>query len=113
MKLRAILLARLIPLLVGAGIPTANAQTNAAERTWLFRLLDGSYLVDDCLICGPPTFQQPMRGGFTLALTEDIPPFVRYEIRDISFVAGMPSTSGRVANSGCRPRKASTTHNWA
>jgi hypothetical protein len=66
----------------------AGAQTNASALQWQYRLLDGSTLIDDCLICARPTILQPLRGGFRLVLIEDIPPFTRYELREISFLAG-------------------------
>jgi len=66
----------------------AGAQTNATTLHWQYRLLEGSTLIDDCLICARPTILQPMRGSFRLVLIEDIPPFTRYELREISFLAG-------------------------
>src|SRR2546427_13244771 len=66
----------------------AGAQTNASGLQWQYRLVEGSTLVDECLICARPTILQPMRGSFRLVLIDDIPPFTRYELRDISFQAG-------------------------
>src|SRR3989442_5667566 len=66
----------------------AGAQTTATALDWQYRLLEGSTLVDDCLICARPTILQPMRGSFRLVLIEDVPPFTRYELREISFQAG-------------------------
>src|SRR5437899_3367261 len=66
----------------------AGAQTNATGIQWQYRLLEGSTLIDDCLICARPTILQPMRGSFRLVLLQDFPPFTRYELREISFLAG-------------------------
>src|SRR6185369_471745 len=67
------------------------AQTSATALDWQYRLLEGSTLVDDCLICARPTIEQPLRGSFRLVLISDIPPFAHYELRDVSFVAGSPA----------------------
>src|SRR5881394_8476 len=62
-----------------------------AALDWQYRLLDGSTLLDDCLICARPTIQQPVRGTFRLVPISDIPPFAHYELRYVSFVAGSPA----------------------
>ncbi|PYI82679.1 MAG: hypothetical protein DME26_16805 [Verrucomicrobia bacterium] len=61
----------------------AQSSTN---QTWAYRLVEGSYLVDDCLICERPTIQWPLRGTFNLALVEENPLFRRFAVRDINFV---------------------------
>src|SRR6266705_6103518 len=66
----------------------AGPQTNTTVLDWHYQLLEGSTLLDDCLICARPTILQPMRGSFRLVLIEDIPPLARYELREISFQAG-------------------------
>src|SRR2546430_880420 len=66
--------------LIGAVVSPVEAQTNAAGGPWVYRLLEGSYLIDDCLPCARPTFMLPMRGSFTLILTEDNPLLARYEL---------------------------------
>src|SRR5881394_552203 len=71
----------------------AGAQTKATALDWHYRLLEGSTLVDDCLICGRPTILQPLRGSFRLVLIEDIPPFTGYALRDISFLGGSLTNS--------------------
>ncbi len=76
--------------LIGPVIWPLNAQTNSPSPAWTYRLLEGSYLIDDCLPCARPTIMQPMRGSFTLVLTEDNPLLARYELRDLSFVAASP-----------------------
>ena len=69
----------------------AGAQTTATALNWQYRLLEGSTLVDDCLICARPTILQPMRGSFRLVLIENTPLFSRYALRDVSFLAGSPT----------------------
>src|SRR5262245_22221386 len=71
----------------------AGAQTSPTQSEWQYRLLEGSTLVDDCLICGRPTILQPLRGSFRLVLLQDIPPFVRYELREMSFWVGNASNA--------------------
>lgn len=50
-----------------------------------YTLLDGSYFVDDCLICGRPTIMQPLRGTFDLVLIQDTPPYLKYALRNMDF----------------------------
>ena len=54
-----------------------------------YTLLEGSYFVDDCLICGRPTIQLPMGGTFDLLLQQDTPPYTQYAIRNLDFTAGV------------------------
>jgi hypothetical protein len=60
----------------------------ASEQLWRYQLIEGSFLQDDCLICGRPSFQIPMRGSFMLRLTESTPIGTRYSIEDAVFRAG-------------------------
>lgn len=69
----------------------AAAQAEVPGRTWTYRLLEGSFLLDDCLICGRPSIQQPLRGGFTLVLATNTPVSSSYELQDIRFMAGNSS----------------------
>ena len=77
-------------LLICLATAVAFAQPST-NQTWAYTLLDGSYLVDDCLICGRPTIMWPMRGTFTLTLLEENPLFRRYAFRDINFLTQSPS----------------------
>jgi len=65
-----------------------GAQTNASALEWHYRLLEGSTLLDDCLICARPSILQPLRGSFRLVLIEETPAVTQYALRDISFLAG-------------------------
>jgi hypothetical protein len=53
-----------------------------------YTLLEGSYFVDDCLICGRPTILLPMRGTFELVLQQDTAPYTQYVVRNLDFTAG-------------------------
>lgn len=64
------------------------AVVKAAEPPWRYQLLEGSFLVDDCLICGRPSIQIPMRGSFTLRRVEVTPISQRYVIENAEFKAG-------------------------
>lgn len=57
-----------------------------------YTLLEGSYFVDDCLICGRPTIQLPMSGTFELVLQQDTAPYTRYAIQNLDFTAGAGSS---------------------
>jgi hypothetical protein len=58
-----------------------------------YTLVDGSYFIDDCLVCGRPTIEQPLRGTFDLVLLQDTPPYTRYAIQNIHFIAGPRGSS--------------------
>jgi hypothetical protein len=73
-------LAWLIFVFSAAGGP-AQTFTNPV----VYRLLEGSTLIDDCLICGRPSIIYPLRGAFTLAQTNANPIAAQYELRDIDF----------------------------
>ncbi len=73
--------------------PALAKQARTPERIWTYTLLEGSYLLDDCPVCDRLPIPQPMRGTFELALVEEMHPFARYELRNLSFQAG--SIAGR------------------
>lgn len=52
-----------------------------------YMLLEGSTLTDDCLICGRPTIQQPLRGTFDLILIQDTAPYTKYAVSNINFTS--------------------------
>ena len=54
----------------------------------LYSLLDGSFLVDECLICERPTIMQPLRGTFELLPVQITPPYSKYSLRNIDFISG-------------------------
>jgi hypothetical protein len=64
-----------------------------------YSLLNGSFFVDDCLICGRPTIQQPLRGTFDLVLIQNTAPYYKYAVRNVDFTAG-PGWAGEVHLTG-------------
>jgi hypothetical protein len=64
----------------------------AAEQPWRYQLLEGSFLMDDCLICGRPTFLIPMRGSFDLRRGEVSPIAQKFLIENAEFTAGSDYT---------------------
>lgn len=64
-----------------------------------YTLLDGSYLVDDCLVCGRPTILQPLRGTFDLVLLQNTAPYTKYAVRNIDFTAS-PGFAGEARITG-------------
>ena len=64
-----------------------------------YTLLDGSYFVDDCLICGRPTIMQPLRGTFDLVLVQNTPPYLKYAVRNVDFTTS-PGWAGEVRLTG-------------
>lgn len=77
----------------------AHGQLTNRPRVISYTLLDGSYLVDECLICGRPTIQQPLSGTFDLLLEQDSGSYVRYAVRNIDFTAS-PAWAGEVHVTG-------------
>ena len=69
------------------------AQTASGTRQpWRYLLLNDSYLLDDCPVCGRPAIKEPLRGSFELRLTECNPLFSRYAVANLSFTAGSART---------------------
>jgi hypothetical protein len=64
--------------------PICRAQpTNEVAYT----LMEGSTLLDDCLICGRPTIVYPLRGTFSLVPLEANLLFARYRMTNLAFTA--------------------------
>ena len=61
----------------------------AATAGTAYRLVEGSYLVDDCTICGRPTFRVPIHGSFQLIPNGQDPLFANYAVGAFRF-AGDP-----------------------
>src|SRR6185369_5471691 len=74
--------------LFGSNWATGWAQEPITNPPWRYRLLNDSSLLDDCLICGRPSIQVPMRGTFSLRLIEQNVISARWAIEDIQFHAG-------------------------
>ena len=64
-----------------------------------YTLLDGSYFIDECLVCGRPTIMHPLGGTFDLVLVQNTPPYVKYAIRNVDFSAN-PAWAGDVRITG-------------
>ena len=79
-------------ILVCALLSASFAQTsNRAPCTVRYTLLEGSYFVDDCLICARPTIQLPLRGTFDLLPVQDAGTYIEYAVQNIDFTAGAGS----------------------
>jgi hypothetical protein len=65
-----------------------------------YTLLEGSYFVDDCLICGRPTIEQPMRGTFDLVLRQYTPPYISYAMQNIDFFTEGPWLQRDISGAG-------------
>ncbi|MBN2271595.1 MAG: hypothetical protein JXN61_13335 [Sedimentisphaerales bacterium] len=91
---RALLMAMLGPLAVTAGensIRTSQFTVGAAVGGAVrYRLMEGSYLIDDCTICGRPTIPVPIRGSFWLKPTGENPLFSYYAVRGLRFESSSP-----------------------
>jgi hypothetical protein len=79
----------LMYFLAGIGSIFAQDPTPTRQRV-SYTLLEGSYFVDDCLICGRPTIYQPLRGTFDLVLVQYTPPYIGYAIQNLDFATEGP-----------------------
>ena len=77
----------------------ALAQDTTRQRI-SYTLLEGSYFVDDCLICGRPTIEQPLRGTFDLVLVQNTPPYVSYAIQNLDFFTEGPWLQRHITGQG-------------
>src|SRR5262245_58374259 len=77
------------------------AEIQPVGQGWLYTLLEGSQLVDDCPICGRPTIVAPLRGTFQLRLIQQSPIGLTYALVNIDFRANSPGgMSYRVSGTG-------------
>lgn len=79
--------------------PPARGLVGNAVRDWSYTLLDGSTLIDDCG-CGRPPMPYGLRGTFRLRFLDENPLFTRYELTDVSLVAGAPPAEFRLTGHG-------------
>lgn len=84
------------PLALAAGAVLAIAQFAWAQGGGLpgphhYQLIEGSTLVQDCMVCAPSFLEQPLRGGFVLELAESNPLFTTYKVSALSFSTGKGS----------------------
>ena len=98
MKQTAIVILWLMSLSPGQA-QSADDVTFDGRPTIRYTLLDGSYFVDDCLICGRPTIQQELSGTFDLVLLQDAGTVTRYAVRNIDFTTS-PGFSGKAHLTG-------------
>jgi hypothetical protein len=81
--------------------PGAGQLTNGVRYT----LLEGSYLLDECLICERPTIQEPLRGTFDLVLLQNTAPYTKYAMRNIAWLASPgPAGDTRITGEGTYTR---------
>jgi hypothetical protein len=94
MKLIAIL-----ALLCGSLALCPGQSGNPTSDAIRYTLLDGSYFIDDCLICGRPTIEQTLSGTFDLVLLLDAGTVRQYAVRNIDFTTG-PGPHGKAHITG-------------
>jgi hypothetical protein len=79
--------------------PTAGGQSSSPP--WVYTLVDGSQLLDDCPICDRLSRPVPMWGTFQLRLLGQGPIYSSYAVENISFQAGNPGgTTYKVTGQG-------------
>lgn len=92
---------RLRPVMAALGTFSAAALAPlvAAEPHWLYTLLPGSQLVDDCK-CGRPASTYALYGTFRLRLTDENPVFSSYAVSEVMFHAGYGNETFQVSGDG-------------
>ena len=68
--------------------PTASGQSSSTP--WVYTLVNGSQLLDDCPFCDHVSRPVPMWGTFQLRLLVEGPIFSSYAVENITFQAGSP-----------------------
>jgi hypothetical protein len=87
-------------LLIWAALPISALLPSLAGSAH-YRLVEGSSLVDDCLICDRPTLLFPLRGSFELAPLESNPLYASYLLTNVQFVSAAPGgTHYQITGSG-------------
>ena len=72
------------------------------KQAWLYTLVEGSQLVDECPVCDRIPIVEPLRGTFKLTFLDDNSLFTRYRVHDIAFVAeGGFGRTYKVTGEGC------------
>ncbi len=80
-----------LSVLVAAFFAVPPASPAAASPV-SYRLIEGSYFLDDCLICGRPSIFRPIRGTFDLLEISRDNNFAHYLVTNINFAAMADST---------------------
>src|SRR5437879_1802793 len=80
-------LTALFALLFGNSIQGLTPPLNGV---WVYTLVNGSQLTEDCPICDHVTIPVPMRGTFQLRFLGEGPLFANYAVENVSFTAGFP-----------------------
>jgi hypothetical protein len=87
-------------LLIWAALPMSALLPSLAGSAH-YRLVEGSSLVDDCLICDRPTLLFPLRGSFELAPLESNPLYATYMLTNVQFLSAAPAgTHFQITGSG-------------
>ena len=106
---RAVMVA-MVALLAGwaaaAGPPTEGSSPavvvtdeTAGPGPVAFKVVEGSYLVDDCR-CGKPAIMIPVQGTFTLVPSAVEPLFERFVVRGLRLGGGVAGISYQVTGAG-------------
>src|SRR6185436_9858286 len=81
-------------LILTACLVLSTARAATPEPAMRYQLLEGSFLMDDCLICGRPSFNIPMRGSFFLRRIAVGPLATDYAVENADFQAADYSFKG-------------------
>ena len=78
-----------LAVLVGiVWVPFLPAQTPGPNGVWVYTLVDGSQLTDDCPVCDRVSLPVPMQGAFQLRFLGQGPLFANYAVENLTFTAG-------------------------
>jgi hypothetical protein len=77
-------------IVIGVLALASDAGGQSSSSPWVYTLVDGSQLLDDCPICDRVSVPVPVRGTFEIRLLVQGPLFSSYALENISFHAGNP-----------------------
>lgn len=60
----------------------------AFGQNYHYTLLGDSVIIEDCQICGRPLIPQPLRGTFSIEITNQNPISTQFAIKDVNFYSG-------------------------
>ncbi len=87
--------------LLSSPLSSATAQNLDPGSVWVYHLIEGSTIVDDCPICDRVPIVEPVRGTFELRSLENGPLFSSYSIQNLYFTnTGSLGQSYTVSGSG-------------
>ncbi len=80
-----------LPLVFTSFLFAASAQDLPPGAVWVYNLIEGSRLIDDCPVCDRLPIVRPIRGTFELRFVQADPLFTTYNIENLWFTNSAPT----------------------